>query len=97
MPHLASAYAEAGMRERAEEVLARLKEISKTRFVSEYMLALAYCALGDKDRAFENLEKSFAARDAWLNWLPIDPQFDVLRDDERYADLLRRMTKTSVQ
>ncbi len=91
LPHLASAYADAGMRDRAEDVLAQLEEISKTRFVSEYMLALAYCALGDKDRVFENLEKSFAARDGWLNWLAIDPQFDVLRGDNRYQDLLRRM------
>ncbi len=90
LTNLAAAYAEAGKREQAEEILERLAEISKTRFVSEYMLALAFCALGDKDRAFENLEKSFAARDGWLNWLGVDPQFDVLRDDARYEDLLRR-------
>ena len=87
---LAAAYAEAGERAEAEKILARLREISQARFVSEYMLALIYCALGDKDSAFENLEKSFAARDAWLNWLGVDPQFDILRDDARYADLLRR-------
>ncbi|HEX9962800.1 MAG TPA: tetratricopeptide repeat protein, partial [Pyrinomonadaceae bacterium] len=87
---LAAAYAEAGERDEAEKILARLREISATRFVSEYMLALVYCALGDKDKAFENLEKSLAARDAWLNWLGVDPQFDVLRGDARYADLLRR-------
>ena len=87
---LASAYAEAGQRGEAETILERLAEISKTRFVSEYMLALVYCALGDKDHAFANLEKSFNARDGWLNWLPVESQFDVLKDDERYEDLLRR-------
>jgi len=90
LSQLAAAYAEAGEREKAEKILARLTEISATRFVSEYMLALVYCALNDKDRAFENLEKSLAARDGWLNWLGVDPQFDVLRDDARFADLLRR-------
>ncbi len=86
----AAAYAAAGEREKAEKLLARLDEISRTRFVSEYMLALVYCALGDKDRAFENLEKSLVTRDAWLNWLGVAPQFDVLRDDARFDDLLRR-------
>jgi TolB-like protein/Flp pilus assembly protein TadD/tRNA A-37 threonylcarbamoyl transferase component Bud32 len=89
LTHLAAAYAEAGRGDEAEKILTQLAKISKTRFVSEYMLALVFCALGDKDRAFENLEKSFAARDGWLNWLGIDPQFDVLRDDARYEDLLR--------
>ena len=87
---LAAAYADAGEATKAEEILAQLEEISKTKFVSEYMLALVYCALKDKDRAFENLEKSFAARDGWLNWLGVEPQFDVLRDDARYDDLMRR-------
>ncbi len=87
---LAAAYADAGKREKAVEILARLAEISPTRFVSEYMLALVYCALGDKEMAFENLAKSMAARDGWMNWIGVEPQFDVLRDDARFADLLRR-------
>jgi TolB-like protein/Flp pilus assembly protein TadD len=87
---LAAAYADAGEAAKVEEILVRLEEISKTKFVSEYMLALVYCALKDKDRAFDNLEKSFAARDGWLNWLGVEPQFDVLRDDARYDDLMRR-------
>ena len=86
----AAAYASAGEREKTEKILARLDEISRTRFVSEYMLALVYCALGDKEKAFENLEISLRARDGWLNWLGVDPQFDALRGDARFAGLLRR-------
>ncbi|HEY0051348.1 MAG TPA: protein kinase, partial [Pyrinomonadaceae bacterium] len=86
----AAAYASAGNRAEAEKILARLREISATRFVSEYMLALVYCALGERDEAFENLEKSLQTRDGWLNWIGVDPQFDVLRGDARYVDLLRR-------
>jgi TolB-like protein/Flp pilus assembly protein TadD len=88
---LAAAHAEAGNRMEAETILARLYEISKTRFVSEYMLAQVYCALNDKEKAFENLEKAFAARDGWIVWIGVEPQFDVLRDDDRFRDLFRRV------
>lgn len=95
---LAAAYADAGELEKTWEIMAQLDEIAKTRFVSEYMIALVYCALGDKDKAFEYLEKSLAARDGWMNWLGVEPQLDILRTDPRYEDLLRRsgllLTKT---
>jgi hypothetical protein len=52
-------------------------------------MALIYTGLGEKDKAFEWLEKAFeehAVGDikAW-------PPFDPLRPDPRFADLLRRM------
>ncbi|MFN0120674.1 MAG: tetratricopeptide repeat protein [Blastocatellia bacterium] len=87
---LAAAQAEAGESEKALALLGRLDEISRTRFVSEYTLALVHCALGDRDRAFAYLETSLAARDGWMNWLGVEPQFDILRDDTRYLELLRR-------
>ncbi|MBX7170296.1 MAG: protein kinase [Pyrinomonadaceae bacterium] len=87
---LAAAYADAGELGKTWEIMAQLDEIAKTRFVSEYMMALVYCALGDKDKAFEYLEKSLAARDGWMNWLGVEPQLDILRTDPRYEDLLRR-------
>ena len=87
---LAAAYAETGKRAAAESLLRKLDQLSSTRFVSEYMLALVHCALGHTDRAFAYLEQSLSARDAWMNWLGVEPQFDVLRSDPRFADLLRR-------
>lgn len=87
---LASAYADAGQKAKALQTLSELKEISKTRYVSEYMLAHVYCALEDKEKAFEMLEKSLAGRDDWMRWLAVDPQFDILRGDPRYNSLLRR-------
>ena len=88
---LAAANAEAGNLREAKKFLTQLDKISKTRFVSEYMLSLVYCAMGNKERAFENLEKSLSSRDGWIVWIGVEPQFDLLRDDARFDDLLRRL------
>ena len=53
-------------------------------------VAADYAMLGDKNAAFVSLEKAFADR-AGLVFIKVDPQFDNLRSDPRYADLLRRM------
>ena len=50
-----------------------------------------YGRLGDKDRAFEWLEKGFKAREAFMPFLKSEPSLDPLRSDPRFADLLRRM------
>jgi len=54
--------------------------------------ALAWAAVGDRDRAFADLERAYAARSGgFLPFLKCWPLFDPLRDDPRYHDLLRRM------
>lgn len=55
------------------------------------VVARAYVELGDRDKAFEELNRSFEKREAPLQWLRVEPQFDPLRDDPRFKDLLRRM------
>ncbi|MCY7345052.1 MAG: winged helix-turn-helix domain-containing protein [Pyrinomonadaceae bacterium] len=56
-----------------------------------YYVARGYALSGDKETAFAWLEKSYAARQADLISLKIDPYLDNLRDDARYQDLLRRV------
>jgi TolB-like protein len=51
----------------------------------------SYVYLGEKDQAFEWLEKRYEDRDGSLIFLNISPQWDPLRDDPRFHDLLRRM------
>jgi tetratricopeptide (TPR) repeat protein len=55
-----------------------------------YRAAADYAMLREKDSAFAALEKAFARRGAVLD-INIDPRFDNIRSDPRYADLLRRM------
>jgi hypothetical protein len=60
-------------------------------YVRPYGLGIIYAHLGEKAKAFENLENALAERDAQITELAIEPQFDVLRSDARFADLERRI------
>jgi DNA-binding winged helix-turn-helix (wHTH) protein/TolB-like protein/tetratricopeptide (TPR) repeat protein len=75
----------------AYRALEELKERAKRTHVLPYDIAVIYVGLGEKDRAFEWLEKSFAERDEGLLYLRVDPVLDSLRSDPRFADLLRRV------
>ena len=88
---LGYAYAKSGRRQEAEAVLVKLNEIEKTKTVSHYWEAITYAALGDKDKAFAELEKAYQARDWFLQRLKVDPFMDPLRDDRRFGDLVKRI------
>ena len=66
------------------------KRRSEQEYVSASTFARIYASLGDKDQAFEWLEKAHQARDGTL-LVMIDPLLDPLRDDPRFQDLLLRM------
>ncbi|MCH8015984.1 MAG: hypothetical protein IH917_05085, partial [Acidobacteria bacterium] len=59
-------------------------------YVSPNTFASIYASLGDKDQAFEWLEKAYQARILSL-LVMIDPIWDPIRDDPRFTNLLRRM------
>jgi len=61
-------------------------------FVGSDREAMAWASVGERDRAFTALERSYDVRSGnWLPFLKCWPLFDPLRDDPRYHDLLRRM------
>ena len=78
---------------RLDEARAITEKIAKSAVAetSPYKVACAYAVSGDKEAAFAWLEKSYALRQADLVSLKIEPACDNLRDDPRYADLLRRV------
>jgi len=84
-------YGTAGRAEDARKVLHEIEEASKQRYVSPYNNALVYVGLGDRDRAFEWLDKADAERNDFLVYLKCDPVFDSLRSDPRFAALVRRV------
>jgi serine/threonine protein kinase/Flp pilus assembly protein TadD len=70
---------------------AYLRRIAKDAYANgEYVLSAGnYAMLGEKDAAFASLEKGFERR--VVVDINIDPRFDNLRSDPRFADLLRRI------
>ena len=78
-------------RDEADEILARLEEESREHYVRAEILAMGYAALGDADRAFACLERAFQSRSGGLIYLHIEPGYKALRDDPRFADLVRRI------
>ena len=84
-------YGRAGQAAKAREVLRRLEERSKTRFVSPILLAEVYAGLGDRDHAFAELERAFALRDPRLPNIGFSPTLEPIRDDPRYREMLKRL------
>ena len=89
---LGQAYARAGQREEAQKILARLSEEAKSRYVHAYSFALMYLALGDKERAIDEIERAYRERaggDVFL--IKVDPMLDDLRGHPRFEALVQRV------
>jgi len=84
-------YSLSGKRDEAKNVLDELYELSKQKYVSSWAIALIYAALGQKDQAFEWLEKAYEERDHWLPSIKVLPLLDSLRSDPRFKALLKKM------
>jgi len=79
------AYAKLGRRSDAADVISEFKTMSRTQGVVSYYLASIYAALGDRENAFEEIEKAFKARDWRLLWVKSDPFMNPLRGDKRFC------------
>jgi tetratricopeptide (TPR) repeat protein len=84
-------YGVAGRRAEAQKILHEFEEQSKQRHVSPAAFSMIYTGLGDKDRAFEYLQQQVGENPASLVFLQVQPEWDSLRSDPRYTDLLREM------
>jgi len=88
---LGASYAAAGQPAKARDALDELLEPRKDEEVPASNIALVHTWLGDHDEAFAWLERGYDAHDDVLIGLKEYPQWDPLRSDPRFDDLLRRM------
>ena len=85
---LAHAKATVGDHDAARGLLARLARMAERRFVPSYHLALAHVGLEDHDAAFASLEQATVECDPSLPNVAVDPRFEPIRPDARYARLI---------
>jgi TolB-like protein/Tfp pilus assembly protein PilF len=89
---LGQAYARTGQHEEAQKILARLAEEAKSRYVPAYSFALIYLALGDKERAIDEMERAYRERaGADVCLLKVDPMLDELRGNPRFEALAEKI------
>ena len=87
-----SVYAMAGHTDTARKMVADLKGLrSGQQYVSGVAIASIYAALGEKDEALAWLEKGYEERGFQMQYLKVDPRWDNLRSDTRFANLIRRI------
>ena len=84
-------YAVTGRRADALKILQRFDEMDRHRYVSRAARVYVYAGLGDKDKAFEWLEKAYQERSDALAWFRQEPESKSLRTDPRFAVLMRKI------
>lgn len=88
---LARTLALSGRPEPARETLHKLEEISRTRYVSPFEFVFLHFALGDTGNGYRWLVKACDDRCFEFLALKVDPRFDPLRDDDRFAEVSQRV------
>lgn len=94
-PNLATLRAHAlamlGKRNEALTIAHQLEQTSAHRYVSGVDMAIIYCALEDRDRGIDLLDKAYRSRGKGLDIIGTDPLFDGCRSAPRFQALLRRL------
>jgi TolB-like protein/Tfp pilus assembly protein PilF len=88
---LAYVRATEGAHREARDLVARARALESERYVSAYHLAVAYVGLDDHNEAFALLDRAWLDRDPALAGIVIEPLFEPIRKDSRYAALTARL------
>ena len=88
---LGFAFAVSGRKDEAVKVLDELKQRSGAEYVPSNRLATIYTGLAWKEQAFESLQKACEERSGELVFLKVEPCWDSLRSDARFAALLMKV------
>ena len=88
---LGHAYAVAGKKAEAQQVLNDLQQLQEQRYVSPYTVAAIYAGLGDQEQTFKWLDRAVEERDIWLMNLKVDPVFAKFHSQRKFTDTLARI------
>jgi DNA-binding winged helix-turn-helix (wHTH) protein/tetratricopeptide (TPR) repeat protein len=90
MAFVAYTYGRAGQMEKAREVLGKCQELVNSRRISPFHMAVIYTGMGENEQALAWLEKTYEEDHFLLNYIMM-PNFDSLRSEPRFVDLLKRI------
>jgi adenylate cyclase len=92
---LAYAYSQAGMIDRAKDILTKILDLREKKQCPAIAVAGVYSCLGEIDRSYEWLEKAIEERDSYVRAVGRDFVFDNIRSDPRYPGLLHKIGLSS--
>jgi adenylate cyclase len=86
---MAAAHARKGSQSRARKCIEELSRLAGGQYVTPLAEAFAAIGIGDHDLAFRRLEEAIEQKTNFVNLVAVEPFFDPLRSDGRFARLLK--------
>ena len=91
LAELARTHAAVGNHGEARRLLARVEADPNRSQLSPANIAFVYIELGEIERAFEEFERALEEKAIVMLWANVDPRFNRIRDDPRFAEIIRRI------
>ncbi len=85
------AYKISGYEGFAEWIIEYMEEWTLGAFHRPFYYAIAYASIGDKNKAFEWLERAYEVRLRFVATIGVEPALDSLRSDPRFGELLKKI------
>ncbi|MGA3125508.1 MAG: winged helix-turn-helix domain-containing protein [Candidatus Korobacteraceae bacterium] len=85
---LAGAYANSGYPGVLHTIITETQKPDASRYYDDYQVAKLYASIDDRDRAFTLLQRACDHRSGWMVFLAVEPAFDRLHTDPRFARLI---------
>ncbi len=85
------AYEKSGVKAYWQKNLEQTEVPEPRKFIMAIDMAIIYLRVDDKEKAIEWLQKSYAARERWLINIKHDPQWDGIRSDPRFVEIVQKI------